>query len=184
MLMLVRAVLYRFLSMGGRLVLIRAVLSSMPVYWMALVSIPCSILDKLRELNFSFLWGSSSKAKKFHLVDWQLLARPTSHGGWGIKHLPSFSLSLRMKIFWLALNSKGIWNRLIIVKYLKNKPVHLWFKEKNFISRNASIIWRGFIFTLSWIGKGIIWKVGNGESISLGADPFIGMGSSFVLSIF
>ena len=48
----------RFLSLGGRLVLIRSVLSSMPVYWMALVPIPTSILDKLRKMIFSFLWGS------------------------------------------------------------------------------------------------------------------------------
>ena len=133
---------------------------------------------------FSFLWGSTSKTKKFHLVDWHLLARPISHGGWGIKHLPSFSLSLRMKRFWLVLNSNGIWNHLIAVKYLKNKPLHIWLKDKNFITSNASIIWRGFIYTISWIGRGIIWKVGNGESISLGADPFIGMGSSFVSSSF
>ena len=59
----------RLLSMGGRLVLIRYVLWSMPVYWMALVPIPSSILDKLRKMIFSFLWGSSSKTKKFHLVD-------------------------------------------------------------------------------------------------------------------
>ena len=86
-----------------------------------------------------------------------------------------------MKRFWLAINSKGIWNLLIAVKYLKNKPLHIWFKEKNFSTRNVSIIWRGFISTISWIGRVIIWKVGNGESISLGADPVIGMGSPFVL---
>ena len=145
----------RLLSMGGRLVLIRAVLSSMPVYWMDLVPIPSSILDKLRKVIFSFLWGSSDKTKKFHLVDWHLLARPTSHGGWGIKHLPSFSLSLRMKSFWLAVNSTGIWNLLLTTKYMKNKPFHLWLRDKNFIYNNASIIWKGFIATLEWIGKGI-----------------------------
>ena len=120
----------RLLSMGGRLVLIQSVLSSIPVYWMALVPIPSSILDKLRKMIFSFFGGSSSKSKKIHLADWHLLARPTSHGGWGIKHLPSFSLSLRMKIFWLALKIKGIWHLLISVKYLKNKPLHSWFREK------------------------------------------------------
>ena len=167
--------------MGGWLVLIRSVLSSMPVYWMALVPIPSSILDKLRKMIFSFLWGSSSKTKKFHLADWHLLARPTSHGGWGIKHLPSFSLSLRMKSFWLALQSKGIWHLLISVKYLKNKPLHSRFREKSFNFRNASIIWRGFTSTLPWIGKGIVWSVGNESAIRLGVDPFVSMGSSFTL---
>ena len=143
--------------MGGRLVLIRVVLSSIPVYWMSLVLIPSSILDKLRKVIFSFLWGSSVKNKKYHLVDWHILARPTSHGGWGIKHLPNFSFSLRMKSFWLAVHSKGIWNLLILTKYMKNKPFHLWLREKNFIFNNASIIWKGFIATVNWIGKGTTW---------------------------
>ena len=47
---------FHLLSLGGRLVLIKAVLSSLPVYWMDLIPIPISILDKLRSLIFSFLW--------------------------------------------------------------------------------------------------------------------------------
>ena len=68
----------RLLSLGGRLVLIRSVLTSLPVYWCALFPVPSSILDKLRKLIFSFLWGSSALKKKFHLIDWHLLARPIS----------------------------------------------------------------------------------------------------------
>ena len=52
---------------------------------------------------------------------------------------------------------------------------------KSFNFRNASIIWRGFISTIPWIGKGLIWHVGNGSDIFLDADPFVGMGSSFTL---
>ena len=48
---------FRLLSIGGRLVLIKAVLTSMPVYWMALVPVPKSILDKLRSL-FSLSCGA------------------------------------------------------------------------------------------------------------------------------
>ena len=130
----------RLLSLGGRLVLIRSIFSSILVYWMALVSIPQSILDKLRRLIFSFLWGSSPKNKKFHLVDWHLLARPTSKGGWGIKHLTWFSLSLRLKSFWHALNSNGIWYQILSAKYMKKWPLHLWLREKWFSPRNASVI--------------------------------------------
>ena len=59
----------RLLSLGGRLVLVPFVLTSLPVYWCALFPIPSSILDKLRKLIFSFLWGSSALKKKFHLID-------------------------------------------------------------------------------------------------------------------
>ena len=167
--------------MGGRLVLIRSVLSSLPVYWMALIPIPSSILDNLRKLILSFLWGSSTKKKKFHLVDWHLLARPMSLGGWGIKHLPSFSLSLRLKSLWNALNSTGIWNLIMSVKYMKNWPVHSWLREKCFRVRNVSVIWKGFLSTLPWLGKGILWQVGNGSDIRLGVDPIVGLGCSFIL---
>ena len=116
----------------GRLVLIRLVLTGIPVFWLSLVPIPVSILDKLIKVIFSYLWGTTSNYKKFHLADWQLLAHPTSLGGCEIKHFPSFSLSLIMKCFWLVINSDGIWNHLISAKYLKNRPLSSWLREKNF----------------------------------------------------
>jgi hypothetical protein len=51
----------RMLSLGGRYVLIKAVLESLPVYWMALAHIPASVLKTLRQLIFSFLWTGSKK---------------------------------------------------------------------------------------------------------------------------
>ena len=60
---------YKLLSLGGRFVLIRAILTSLPVYWFALAPIPVSILNKMRQLIFSFLSGSSKNKFHFHLVD-------------------------------------------------------------------------------------------------------------------
>ena len=64
---------------------------------------------------------------------------------------------------------------------MKNLPLHSWFREKSFKIRNASIVWRGFLLTLPWIGKGLLWQVGNGSTVRLGADPVVGMGTSFIL---
>ena len=75
---------YKLLSLGGRLVLIRAIFPSLPVYWFALALISVSILNKIRKRIFSFLWGSSKNIFHFHLVNWQTLARPLILGGWGI----------------------------------------------------------------------------------------------------
>ena len=86
-----------------------------------------------------------------------------------------------MKSFWHALNSSGIWHQLIAVKYMKNMPLHTWFREKRFKVWNVSIIWRGFLSTLPWIGKGFLWNVGDGSAIRLGVDPVVGLGSSFIL---
>ena len=70
----------RLLSLGGRLVPIKFVLTSIPVFWMELVPIPKSILGKLKSLIFYFLWGSKGNMKKFHLVDWFSLSKPTAQG--------------------------------------------------------------------------------------------------------
>jgi hypothetical protein len=51
----------RWLSLGGRLVLIKVVLESQPVYWLALSNLPSSILNNLRQLMFNFLWSGSRK---------------------------------------------------------------------------------------------------------------------------
>ena len=45
------------------------------------------------------------------------------------------------------------------------------------------MIWKGFLHTLSWLGSGLIWKVGNGKAIRMGLDPIVGLGLPFLLSL-
>ena len=170
---------FRYLSLGGRLVLVNSVLASIPVYWMGLAPIPCSILQKLRKLMFNFLWGSTDTSFKFHLTKWNDISRPKSQGGWGIKDLTCFNKALRLNVFWKALHSKGLWFQVLQAKYLNGKSVVDWIRSKDFCTRNISLFWRGFLQVLPWMGKHLSWQIGNGECILLGLDPFVGLGSSF-----
>ena len=54
---------YKFLSRGGRMVLLKAILQSIPVYWATIVYIPKGILHKLRKKIFSFLWSANRHLK-------------------------------------------------------------------------------------------------------------------------
>jgi hypothetical protein len=45
----------RWLSMGGRYILIKTVLEGQPVYWMSMEVIPCFVLCKIRKMMFRFL---------------------------------------------------------------------------------------------------------------------------------
>ena len=114
-------------------------------------------------------------------MEWLSLSRPTSLGGWGIKHLGWFSLSLHLKSFWMALNGTGIWYQLLSAKYLKNHSVVTWIRQKSFAINGVSVIWKGFILTLSWVGSCLSWQVGNGEDIRIGLDLIVGTDS---LSVF
>jgi hypothetical protein len=64
------------LSIWGCLILIKVVLESQPIYWLALAKLPSLVLQRIRQLIFSFFWFGSNKKKKIQLCAWQLIARP------------------------------------------------------------------------------------------------------------
>jgi hypothetical protein len=53
--------------MGGQLVLAKAVLENQLVYWLALAKIPASILHRIHQIVFNFLWNGKKKKKGYHL---------------------------------------------------------------------------------------------------------------------
>ena len=77
---------YKFLSRGGRLVFLKAVLQSILIYWATISYILKGILQKLRKKFFSFLWSANRHMEGITLAKWQLLASLKDLGGWGIKN--------------------------------------------------------------------------------------------------
>ena len=138
---------HKYLSLGGRLILVQAILSSLPVYWLGLAPIPVSVLKKIRSLTFAFLWGSTRDKHRYHLTNWIHLSWPKEKDGWGIKNLHWFSIALRLKNFLMVLQNNGLWHQVLICKYLKNHSVVAWLRGKNFTIRGASTIWNGSMHT-------------------------------------
>ena len=54
------------------------------------------------------------------------------------------------------------------------KSVENWLRGKCFNTRGVSVIWKGFLLTLPWLGRNLAWQVGNGNSVRIGIDPIIG----------
>jgi hypothetical protein len=172
----------KLLSLGGRLILIKAVLESLPVYWMALAHIPATVLRSLRQLIFSFLWSGSKKSSGYHLCKWEDLSKPKSMGGWGLRNLPFFHRALSANTLWRILMKPGIWNRVIKAKYYPHLPVHLWIRSASVRSSIASHTWKHLLFSLPIILHWISWNPGNGFSIEIGRDALLGLGGRAFLS--
>jgi hypothetical protein len=51
----------KWLSLGGRYVLVKSMLEILSVFWMSLERIPCNILTKLHRLSFNFLWSGQNR---------------------------------------------------------------------------------------------------------------------------
>jgi hypothetical protein len=100
----------RWLTLGGRLVLVKVVLEIQSVYWLALTNIPSLVLHRIHQVVFNFLWDGKRKIKGFHLCHWHIIARPKKYGGWGLKNVFSFIRAMVVNTLWWALMVDGLWH--------------------------------------------------------------------------
>ena len=77
----------RLLSYAGRLTLVKAVLSSIPVYYLSLFKLPEGIAKDLDKIQASFLWGGPDLKRKIHLVKWAEDTKSIKQGGLGVKRI-------------------------------------------------------------------------------------------------
>jgi hypothetical protein len=128
----------RWLSLGGRFTLVKYVLESQLVYWMALAAIPASILEKIRKLIFSFLWSGDEGKTHFHLCSWEVIAKPKLMGGWGIRNIYLFNNALAENSLWRVLVKEGVWNKVIKDKYIPHRSVVTWLRSAPTTASSAS----------------------------------------------
>ena len=70
----------KYLSYGGRLVLLNSVLSSLPMFMMSFFEVPKGVLKNLDHFRSRFFWQGSSNKHKFRLAKWNILCRPKIKG--------------------------------------------------------------------------------------------------------
>ena len=63
----------KHMSVGGRLVLINYVLTSLAMFMLSFFEVPKGILEKLDYYRSSFFWQSDEHKKKYRLAKWSIL---------------------------------------------------------------------------------------------------------------
>lgn len=90
------------LARAGRLVLVRAVLSAVPVYMMIAMEIPKWVIKAIEKILQGFLWHGRKDTRGGHcLIAWGRVARPLQLGGLGVHNLQTLNWALRMRWLWL-----------------------------------------------------------------------------------
>lgn len=90
------------LSQGGRLVLVKYVLSAMPIYSFMALDPPLSIIKEIDKRWRAFLWkGSENVAGGNCLVAWLSVCRPLHFGGLGLHNLFVLGQALCIRCQWL-----------------------------------------------------------------------------------
>jgi len=82
-----------WLSLGGRLVLLKYVLQNISVYWLSLVKVLQKILHKIRQVMFHFLWLGAKEKNEFHMVNWEQIYQPKELG---VEELETYSGLLQL----------------------------------------------------------------------------------------
>ena len=82
------------LSFGGRLVLLKSVLSSLPVYALSFFKAPSGIVSSIESILNCFFWGGSVDHRKITWVDWNTVCSSKEVGGLGVRSLREFNIAL------------------------------------------------------------------------------------------
>jgi ribonuclease HI len=165
----------KWLSIGGRFILVNSVLHSISVFWMSLEKLPSSILNLLRRLSFNFLWNGQKDTHRFHLCSWNNISKPIKAGGWGLKNLAIFNTALLANSFWRALTHISLWHRVIFDKYLGKKSLIEWIRKPSLLQQRVSPFWKGLLSSSNVILHWLRWRPGSGKEISLGRDKILGL---------
>lgn len=83
---------FKLLPLVGRLVLLKSVLSALPIFFMTCIHLSAWALEQINKLRRAWLWRGAETCSGGHCrVAWGLVCRPTNLGGLGILNLRKFS---------------------------------------------------------------------------------------------
>jgi hypothetical protein len=167
----------KYVSLGGRIVLINAVLNAIPIFYLSYMKMPNKVWKELVRIQRAFLWAGLSKANKTCWVKWEVICRPKNEGGLGVRDLRLVNTSLLSKWRWKLLSRDDeLWKEVVIARYgvdvigKKNLGVidvtrlgSYWWKDLCLLDKDSN-------WSCNAIGK----KVGDGASTSFWNEKWIG----------
>jgi len=88
-----------WLNLAGKLVLIKPVLASIPIYQSSILLAPSKFISQIESLLRRFIWkGGNQNENKLPLVNWGKVTKPYLEDGLQIRDLRSQNLALGAKI--------------------------------------------------------------------------------------
>ncbi|KAL8140765.1 hypothetical protein V2J09_006786 [Rumex salicifolius] len=148
----------RYHSLVGRITLVKVVISSIPIYSMAVLPLPVSTCEKIDKVMCSFIWGGFDTSRKMHMVNWEDITKRKEFGGLGIKRMEELNLALIGKLAWRFLHAREeLWARVIRSKYIRPSLIK---------RSDLSSVWRANRRGVGLVVcKGSSWVLGNGRLI-------------------
>ncbi|CAJ2662883.1 unnamed protein product [Trifolium pratense] len=166
----------RFLSIGGRLVLIKSVLTSLPVYALSFFKAPSGIISSIESILIKFFWGGSENLRKVSWINWNTICLRKEYGGLGVRQLREFNLALLGKWCWrMLVDREGLWFRVLAGRYgvVRGRLCEggargsTWWRVLARIRDGGGEAGRG------WFRECVVRQVGDGSDTFFWTDPWV-----------
>jgi hypothetical protein len=159
----------KFLSHAGKEVLMKAVLQTIPTYTMSVFKLPKTLCQGINSLFSKFWWGHQNNGSKIAWLKWSKMGLAKQKGGLGYRDLELFNMALLAKQGWRIMQNEGS----LVAQVLKKK----YFSKESFLSsrlgNNPSYVWRSIWGAKRLVQSGMIWGVGDGNSIKIWDEKWI-----------
>lgn len=157
------------MSQAGREVLIKAVAQALPTFLMSLFKFPRSTCDDLGRMIRSYWWGAYRGKRKTHWKSWDSMLRPISAGGMGFKDFRLFNQAMLARQAWrILVNPECFCTRVLKARYFPNGRL-----EDTVFTSNVSQTWQAIVHGFELLKKGLVWRIGNGQSVRIWRDSSI-----------
>ena len=159
----------KFLSSGGKEILIKAVLQAIPMYSMNLFRLPKGLVNEIYRLCARFWWGSKGSSRNIHWCKWDRLCVPKERGGLGFKNLEYFNKALLANQGWRILSN----DKSLAACVLKD----CYFSDVGFLKAemksSGSFIWKSLMWGKEILSAGVRWRGGDGSKIRIYEDRWL-----------
>jgi len=160
----------KILSYGGKLTLIKHVLQSLPIHFLAATSTPSTVMKQIQGIMADFFWGWRKDKKKYHWSSWKNLSFPYDEEGIGVRLISDVCRAFQFKLWWTFRSKQTLWGDFLRAKYCqRSNPISKKWDT------GESQAWRLMMKNKHIVESHIQWKIRNG-SCSFWWDNWLGVG--------
>jgi len=165
----------RYLSLAGRICVIKLVLTAVPLYYLSLFRAPKSVCKNIISIQRRFLWGWGKEKKPISWVSWKVVCKSKEEGGLGLTDIREFNYAILAKWRWRWLSEEeGRWKDILDSKYGEGRQVtqsalklqSWWWRDIDKVCKEGG--------GEGWFQTEIGWRLGCGDKAKFWEDVWIG----------
>ncbi|XP_024013148.1 uncharacterized protein LOC112087460 [Eutrema salsugineum] len=159
----------RFLSQGGKKILLKYVGQALPTYTMRCFLLPKMVCKEIVQVMADFWWRNNQEKRCMHWKTWEYMSKAKIHGGMGFRDLEAFNVAFLGKQLWRIISHpESLIAKVYKARYfLHSDPLNAK------LGSGPSYAWRSILASQNFIKRGARAIIGNGQKTSIWGEQWI-----------